>query len=227
MRRWAGDGSPRRPPAPRWRGSRSRAAARVATARAICGPPRSVPLFAHCEFSQVSSRPPARTPRRRRARGALRRRRQSPAVTASPPPRRRLPSYLAAARSRYQRRIVSGVASDDSPSRSLRPTARPFSARSRRSGSVRRSRRAPSRARSTRFCASRKSRRWACSRWIQPARTSTRNCRGARTSERRAIWGGGRGRPGRRAGPASFRGARADATELSSRRSRAAPPPRS
>jgi hypothetical protein len=69
----------------------------------------------------------------------------SSSATPSPPERRRpgparcaVPSYLAATISRNQRKMVSGVASDATSARRLRPRGLPFSPSRRRSASAKR-----------------------------------------------------------------------------------------
>ena len=133
-----------------------------------------------------------------RVRGAARRPRLAPARTtrswspvrtntgSTPRPRFFVPSYLRAMRRRYQPRIVSGVTMLAYSLSSLRPRARPFTARRRRWSSFRRTRRLPSCSGSTRSSARRESIRDICFRFTHPAKTETTN----NNANRRAFMAG-------------------------------------
>ena len=103
----------------------------------------------------------------------------SAAFFGRPGPRFLLPSYFAATNSRYQRRIVSGVAMVATCCNAFRPSTLPSFARRRRSPSVSRSRRFPSRSRSAAFSA-----RWysITRAWCSPNHIpihAARNCNGS------------------------------------------------
>ncbi len=88
------------------------------------------------------------------------------------------PSYLLATRSRYQRRIVSGVTMPATSARRCRPRVFPFTASRRRWSSVRRTRRGPCAARRIRFSSSRYSMTSCCCRLIQPENSRNRKASG-------------------------------------------------
>ena len=81
--------------------------------------------------------------------------RRSMLLAGRPGVRALLPSYFAAMRSRYQRRMVSGVAMEATAASAVRPSALALSPSSRRCASVNRSRLPPSCSRSTWFSARR------------------------------------------------------------------------